>query len=678
MLSTKAGKVAYVEPVIDDRGYRFTVKVGMPQDVETTKRGTKLGSSGSSFYCLMSGTPMPFEYLRQEAKDGRMGARLMAIVAEGDRGRVYLTPTPEMEAVALSANPLDVLETYLPQKALGFRIQEYGMKQWRDLFTPRQLKALTTFSDLVQEAREKVKTDALASGMNDDCQGLDDGGLEATAYADAVSVYLAFAVSKTSNRASTLCTFKITVECPGDTFGRQALSMTWDYAEANIVAGPSGSFESMLANTVAGILSTAALFVMPGVASQADASKQTQSSHKIVSTDPPYYDNIGYADLSDFFYVWLRRSLKPVFPDLFATLAVPKAEELVATAYRHGSKGEAEAFFLDGMTQAMQRLAEQSHPAFPVTIYYAFKQTESDGVNGVSNSGWETFLDAVIRAGFAITGTWPVRTERENRKRNQDSNALASSIVLVCRKRVVDAHTISRREYIRELNAILPEALDEMTKGSGNDVSPVAPVDLSQAIIGPGMAVFTKYASVLEADGSPMTVHTALQLINRFLAEDDFDADTRFCLHWFEQNGWSAGRFGDADTLSRAKGTSVDGVANAGIIESGGGNVRLLKWSEYSSDWDPTTDTRNPIWETLHHLIRSLKQDGETAAGRLLSYVKSQGESVRQLAYRLYTLCERQGWAEDARAYNELITSWSGIESASVVAPSKLTQVGLI
>ncbi|MFZ2421770.1 MAG: hypothetical protein WA029_11555, partial [Anaerolineae bacterium] len=302
--------------------------------------------------------------------------------------------------------------------------------------------------------------------------------------------------------------------------------------------------------------------------------------------------------------------------------------------------------------------------AFPVTIYYAFKQTENDDSEGTTSTGWETFLDAVIRAGLAVIGTWPMRTERDARSRGIGSNALASSIILVCRKRPADVHTVSRREFLRELNAVLPEALDEMTKGSGDDRSPVAPVDLSQAIIGPGMAVFSKYAAVLEADGTPMSVRTALQLINRFLAEDDFDVDTQFCLHWFEQYGWKDGVFGQADVLARAKGTSVDGMKAAGVLEAGGGSVRLRKWSEYPAGWDPQTDTRNPVWETLHHLIRTLKQEGDTGAGRLLGAVRGKGEATRQLAYRLYTLCERQGWAEDARAYNELITSWSGIEAA--------------
>jgi len=366
----------------------------------------------------------------------------------------------------------------------------------------------------------------------------------------------------------------------------------------------------------------------------------------------------------------LRPILRNVFNDLFSTLAVPKADELVATPFRHGNKEKAEMFFLRGMTQAMERLAQQAHPGFPVSIYYAFKQSENDESDKTASAGWDTFLEAVIRAGFALTGTWPMRTEMRTRQVAMDTNALASSIVLVCRKRPATAPTCSRREFMRELNTILPEALDVMTRGSGDDRSPVAPVDLSQAIIGPGMAVFSKYTAVLEADGTPMNVRTALQLINRFLAEDDFDADTQFCLHWFDQYGWNAGPFGEADVLARAKGTSVGGVKDAGVVEAGGGNVRLRKWTEYPTDWDPSADTRNPVWETLHHLIRAQRQEGDTGAGKLLAAVRGKGEATRQLAYRLYTLCERQGWAEDARAYNELITSWDGIETAASAAPA--------
>ncbi|MCZ2134307.1 MAG: DUF1156 domain-containing protein [Burkholderiales bacterium] len=659
VLSSKAGKEAYVQPVIEGDRYRFTVRVGKPP--EDAKNGTKAGSSGKPFLCMISGTPIPFDYCREEAKAGRTGERLMAIVAEGVRGRVYLAPTAEHEAIARQAQPEWKPETDLPARALGFRIQEYGMTKWADLFTPRQLVALTTFSDLVAEAMQRIRADALAAGMADDDLGLDAGGSGATAYAQAVGVYLAFTADKASDYWSTICTWHSSKELIRNTFGRQAIPMTWDYAETNPFSESAGNVSS------GAEWAKKALEIFPangsGRATQADAQTQTISTHKLVSTDPPYYDNIGYADLSDFFYVWLRRSLRPIYPNLFATLAVPKAEELVATPYRHGSKEKAEAFFLDGMTEAMRNLARQAHPAFPVTIYYAFKQSETSDASGTSSTGWETFLEAVLQAGFALTGTWPMRTELGNRMIGSGTNALASSIVLVCRPRAPDAATVSRREFIRELNAALPEALDEMTRGGVN--SPVAPVDLSQAIIGPGMAIFSQYAAVLEADGTPMRVRTALQLINRFLAEDDFDHDTQFCLAWFEQQGWAEGKYGEADVLARAKGTSVAGLAEAGVVASAKGVLRLLKWPELPANWSPEHDSRVPVWEALHQLIRALNQHGETAAGALLARMPTQTEPVRALAYRLYTLCERQGWAEEARAYNELVGAWSSIEQAA-------------
>jgi len=397
-----------------------------------------------------------------------------------------------------------------------------------------------------------------------------------------------------------------------------------------------------------------------GHAFQRDAANQDISLNKIVSTDPPYYDNIGYADLSDFFYVWLRRSLRGIFPSEYATLAVPKLEELIATPYRHGGKSEAEAFFLSGMTEALHNVSQQAHPAFPVTIYYAFKQSDTDEEDATSSSGWVTFLDAVLRAGFALFGTWPVRTEGAGRIIANGTNALASSIVLVCRKRDPDAPTISRREFLRELHAVLPESLIDMTRGGVN--SPVAPVDLSQAIIGPGMGIFSKYRAVLEADGTPMTVRTALQLINRFLADDDFDPETQFCLQWFETNYWKPGQYGIADVAARAKGTSVDALFRAGVLNSGSGEVQLLRWNELPTDWKPDPDHQTPVWEALHQLVRNLNMHGEQSAGALLAEMSSVSGPVRTLAYRLYTLCERKGLAEDARFYNELIGAWASIE----------------
>ena len=677
MLSTKKGKEVYVTPVLEGDTYRFDVNVGNPPS--RARYGTKTGSSRSDFMCLMSETPMEFAYLRSEAKQGRMGHKLMAIVADSPKGRIYLAPTAEMEAVAASAVPKWKPDTNLPERALSFRIQEYGMRTWADLFTARQLVALTTFCDLIQDANEQIRRDALIEGMDNDEASLTSDGWGARAYAEAVGVYLAFAVSKLADRGSTICTWFTERDSTRNTFARQSIQMTWDYAELNTLLDGSGSFVGALdwtAESVEGLVYSHG--VRPGIAVQADAMTQSLSKDKLISTDPPYYDNIGYADLSDFFYVWLRHSQRLAFPAAFATLAVPKLEELVATPFRHGTSQKAEAFFLDGMTRAVHRLVEQAHLAFPVTIYYAFKQAESSGSDGTSSTGWETFLEAVLSAGFSLVGTWPMRTELGNRMVGMGTNALASSIVLVCHRRSDDAQTCSRRDFIRELNAVLPEALAEMTRGSEKDGrSPVAPVDLSQAIIGPGVAVFSKYAAVLEADGTPMSVRTALQLVNRFLAEDDFDADTQFCLHWFDQRGWKAGPFGEADVLARAKGTSVGGVQAAGVVEAGGGSVRLRKWTEYPADWNPQGDTRNPVWETLHQLIRALKNEGETNAGVLLAAVRGKSEATRQLAYRLYTLCERAGWAEDARAYNELITSWDGIEAAASAAPTSPLQSGL-
>jgi len=658
VLSSKAGKEAYVEPVVEGDSYRFTVKVG--KSTEAAKAGTAAGKRGG-FYCLLSKSPIDYKYIRNEGQAGRMGARLMAIVAEGARGRVYLPPSEAHEAIAHQAQPMWRPDVKLHGKC-RVNVSNYGLDVYGDLFTPRQLVALTTFSDLVGEAIERCRADAAAAGLPDDGLGLDQGGSGATAYAQAVGVYLAFAINKIADRGSSICGWDSTRDSLRNTFGRQAIPMVWDFAETNFISGSAGSFENAL-DQVVRVTSEYLPAKFGGVAKQSDAQSQSISRNKVISSDPPYYDNIGYADLSDFFYVWLRRSLKPIFPGLYATLAVPKAEELVATPYRHGTKEKAEAFFLDGMRRALKNLAEQAHPAFPVTIYYAFKQSETQDETGTSSTGWETFLEAVIRAGFAITGTWPMRTELGNRMIGSGTNALASSIVLVCRKRAADAPTVSRREFLRELNATLPEALEAMTRGGVH--SPVAPVDLSQAIIGPGMAIFSQYAAVLEADGTPMTVKTALQLINRFLAEDDFDPDTQFCLHWFEQQGWATGKFGEADVLARAKGTSVSGLQASGVVASSKGELRLLKWAEMPRDWSPESDARLPVWEALHQLIRALNQEGESAAGALLARMPARAEPVRALAYRLYTLCERKGWAEEARAYNELVTAWSAIEQAA-------------
>uniref|UniRef100_A0A7C1FIP5 DUF1156 domain-containing protein n=1 Tax=Caldilinea aerophila TaxID=133453 RepID=A0A7C1FIP5_9CHLR len=884
VLSSKPGHEAYVEPVVTGDTYSFTVRVGKPP--EWAKQGTKLGGSGSSFFCLLSKIPIDFDYIRSEGMNGRMGQCLMAIVAEGPRGRVYLPPTAEHESIAQSVQTSWKPDTPLPEKALGFRVQLYGMETYGDLFTPRQLVALTTFADLVGEAIEKVKSDyldalgarasrprsevhrtrlphweagevpqhiifrladslpthvlaqweeelrrlpetqrnaerrqrieraleaghgscllrdpALAQIVEDallhfdglryrlhewavmpnhvhvlvtplhgyslssivhswksytakainrvrgssgpvwqedyfdrmvrdeahfarvaayvrenpqraglpeelwvgsireatarerragrppaDDLPLHQGGTGATAYAEAVGVYLALAVDKCSDYWSSICTWHNSGEKMRNTFSRQAIPMTWDFAEANPLCNSSGNWMAM-ADWV-----WKALELVPacarGMVRQDDVQTQAISANKIISTDPPYYDNIGYADLSDFFYVWLRRLLRPIFPDLYATVSTPKATELVATPYRHGSKQAAERFFMEGMTRALHNLAVQAHPAFPVTIYYGYKQQEvreeKREVRGEkreerepldlnshssllsphsshSSTGWETFLEAVIQAGFAITGTWPMRTELGNRMISSGTNALASSIVLVCRPRPQGAPTATRREFVAALKTELPGALAALQRAN------IAPVDLAQAAIGPGMAIYTRYARVVDAQGTPVRVREALALINQVLdevlaeQEGDFDADTRWALAWFEQHGFAEGDFGVAETLSKAKNTSVEGLVEAGILEAKRGKVRLLKPAELAADWNPARDTRFTHWEAVHHLIRALENGGETASAALAARLGSQADVARELAYRLYTICERKKRSQEALSYNALVQSWPEI-----------------
>ncbi|WP_054941688.1 DUF1156 domain-containing protein [Paenibacillus ihuae] len=665
-LSSRSGKESYVEPVIDGNLYRFRVIKGKPRDLDAVKSGTKVGRGGN-FVCLLSNTPISVNYIREEGKAGRIGSKLIAVVTESRNGRVYLEATHDLQALAKSAQPNwrpDVEINYNPR---DIRPQLYGLYKYSDLFTDRQLLALNTFSELVQEVRHQVYSDALSVGMSSDQKGLRDMGVGALAYAEAVSVYLSFVVDKCSDYWSSLCSWHSSGEKMRNTFGRQAIPMVWDYAEANPFSDSTGNWMAMVDwvwKSVSILPSTTHSF-----SNQADAQNQSYSLNKVVSTDPPYYDNIGYADLSDYFYTWLRKSLRDIFPSIFATVAVPKLEELVATPYRHGSRENAEAFFLSGMTQVMHNIANNAHPAFPVSIYYAFKQSETEE-DGTSSTGWITFLEAVIKSGFSIVGTWPMKTEMSTRMIGTDTNALASSIVLVCRQRSSEAASTSRRLFIRELNDALPESLEAMIGGK-KESSPVAAVDLQQASIGPGMSVFSQYVAVLEADGSSMTVRTALQLINRVVdtylnaSDGELDADTLYCLNWFDQYGWNQGDYGQAEVLATAKGTTVEGMKIAGVLESGQGKVRLLKWQDYSSEWSPEQDNRTPVWEALHQLIRALQQQGEQATGALLAGMPARTDAVRNLAYRLYTLCERKGWADDARAYNELIASWDAIDAVA-------------
>jgi putative DNA methylase len=673
MLSTKASKEAYVEPVIEAGGYRFTVRVGRPKEVEAAKAGTKL-ARGGNFGCLMSGTPMNPEYIKAEGIAGRMGARMMAIVADGIRGRVYLNPTPEQEESAMQAQPSWKPDGSFVEDARAFTPCIYGIKKWSDLFTNRQLVALTTFSNLAQECLERVKKNADCVGLVNDTRHLCEGGTGSDAYSDAVEMYLTFAISKAVDRNTTLCVWETRMDRMRGTFGRQALPMTWDYVETNPLGGAGGDIYGT-AYSLCEVLDKLPIRLNPGSVAQRDAQTQTFSQSRVISTDPPYYDNIPYADLSDFFYVWLRRSLKPVFPELFATVAVPKAEELVATSYRHGGKENAEAFFLKGMTLAMEQISDQSHPAFPVTIYYAFKQSETKSATGTASTGWETFLAAVIKAGFAVRGTWPMRTELANRMRGMESNALATSVVLVCQRRLETAVALSRNDFRRQLRQEMPHALKELERAN------IAPVDLAQAAIGPGMAIYSSAKAVLNPDDSPMSVRDALIEINaaldEYLSEDEgeLDGDSRFALTFFESFGYAERDFGDAEGLAKARNLSVDGVARAGILRSVAGKVQLLQRSELPEDWDPTKDKRLCVWEATQQLIKRLGTGEQTAAALLaqLKEIPGHGDlpaNCRALSYRLYNHCEKTKQAEEARAYNGLVIAWPELEKLAAVAAS--------
>ncbi len=662
MLSAKQGKKAYVEPrKTGERGYQFNVKVGIPKDIDAVKLGTKL-SRGANFQCLMSGTPIADDYIKFESVSGRLGECLMAIVAEGDNERVYLKPTSEHQECARMANP-----EWRPDQKMNNDTRDlvsgrgYGFFTWSELFTPRQLVVLTSFSDLVSETVDCAKHHAITAGLPDDGTFLNDGGITATAYAEAVGTYLALVVDKCSDYWSSICTWNTLRDNIRSTFARQAIPMVWDFAEANPFSNSSGNWTAMVDWTKKAVQLFPCDSKYDGSVELDDAQVQTISTDKLVSTDPPYYDNIGYADLSDFFYVWLRHSLKPIFPDLFTTLAVPKREELVASSYRHGGREKAEQFFLEGMTQAMKRLVEQTHPALPVTIYYAFKQSEKRADTGNVSTGWEAFLKAVISAGFSIVGTWPMRTERTGRMIGVGTNALASSIILVCRKHPSDAPLATRHEFINALKTELPKDLAHMQRVN------IAPVDLAQASIGPGMAIYTRYSQVLNARGEPVSVRDALILINRVLdevfseREGDFDADTRWALEWFKQQGFTEGDYGVAETLSKAKNISVDGLVEAGILSSRAGKVRLLRPDELPKDWDPVTDKRLTVWEIVHHLVRVLESGGEEAASRIAFSVGSKTEAARELCYQLYTSCENKKRAIEARWYNSLVCSWPEI-----------------
>jgi putative DNA methylase len=669
-LSKKKGNETWINPVASagEKTVDFEIKKGKGKIPAGTvnRNGAK---------CPCCGEPVGFPYIREEGKAGRMGAKMMAIVADGYSGRVYL-PADEAHIKAADVpKPGDYPEQPLPEKALGFRIQQYGMTKYADLFTSRQLTALTTFSDLIGEAIKTVERDAKRFTDYADLRGLDEGGNGTKAYAEAVGVYLAFLISKLADLGNSLNRWEPNAQCPRQLFARQAIPMVWDYAEGNPLGDSSGSWKILLDNLIRSL--NAPSFYLPlaknGYASQNNVS-ETNKTAIVISTDPPYYDNIGYADLSDFFYIWQRRTLKNVYPSLFKTLLVPKVEELVATPYRFdGDKNKARTFFEVGMLQAFSKMKKIVNVDYPLTVYYAFKQTENaDDEEDVRNTnssstGWEAMLQAIIKAGFSITGTWPLRTEMMSRAVAQNSNALASSIALVCRPRPDNASSITRRDLIPELRSALKTGLAELQSGN------IAPVDLAQASIGPGMAVYSKYKEIVEAGGENMSVRSTLVLINNELdallgEEGNLDADSRFCIFWYEQFGLAKGKSGDADQLARSKNANLDSLQKTNVFEYEHGIARLKKRNELPAEWNPGTE--RVIWTIVQQLCKTLESgDPETGgikgAAVQIAALGNRANDAKALAYRAFRASEKLSLSEEAQSYNQLAAVWGDLLTAA-------------
>ncbi|OKL51625.1 DUF1156 domain-containing protein [Buchananella hordeovulneris] len=649
-LSKKKGKEAWVHAEVVDGQVRYEVR----HDPAGPEVDGTIGRTGG--HAVGDGTPLPLEYVRAEARAGRMGAHLLAVVADGPKGRLYCSPTADHVASAVVTDLPALPAAQLPERALGFRVQQYGMTMWTDLFTNRQLVALTTFSDLVGEARAQVAADAEAAGLSPE---------RARAYADAVATYLALAVSRQTDRLSSLASWDSTRDSQRNVFARQALPMVWDFAEANPFSNSSGNFLGQVEWVAKALASVPA--AASGTVAQLSANEREYAG-LVVSTDPPYYDNIGYSDLSDYFYVWLRRMLREVHPAVTGTLLTPKAEELVANPYRHGSKEAAAQFFVDGFNGVFARLRAAASPTVPLTVYYAYKQ--QDGQDQTA-TGWHTLLAGLIDAGWRVTATWPVRSELANRPRSQGSNALASSIVLACRPRPADAPATDRRKFVAQLKRELPAALRPLMQGA------ISPVDLAQAAIGPGIAVFSRYAQVREADGTAMSVRAALALINHTLdevlheQEADFDPDTRFAVKWYRQHSWGQAAAGEADQLARSADTSLAALERGGIFVARGGQARLLPPAELAGDWDPHTDAHLSIWEATVRLAARLGHTGLAATAALLARLAGRvdWEAVKELGFLLFHEAEKQGHGPDAGLFNALVTDWAELtEQARALA----------
>jgi putative DNA methylase len=662
ILSTKRDPAPYIKPVIvehtpNSRTVKYEVNYGDPEIKGTVNR------SGAT--CVACNGPVKLDYIREEGRAGRIKYELIGIVADGGKNKFFLSPTEEQQKIAATAKPIWKPETKLPEKALGFRVQLYGYDEHWKLFTNRQLLGLNEFQQEIGKLCSKLSTEASPN------------------YIKSIEVLFNFCIDRLADFNNAFTRWKSSGEQQMQLFNRQVVPMVWDFPEANILEPRAISWLNAV-----DIAADATAIILSEISTPQNALQFNAANHEfksptlLISTDPPYYDNIGYSDLSDFFYVWMRKGLQDKFPDLLKTVLVPKMEELVASDSRYGSKQAAKDHFEEGFRSAFGNFKKGMDPRFPLTVYYAFKQEEEgeeeDDDSITLTTGWETLLEGLVSSGFQITATWPIKASQQWRMRAMGSNALTSYIVMVCRIREEDSATISRRDYIQELRRELPTALRILQKSN------LAPVDLAQAALGPGMGIFSKYKSVLEQDGSNMKVRTALSMINQSLdeilteQEGDFDPETRWAISWFEQNSYSQGVFGDADALARARNTAVNALAQSGIVLSGSGQVRIITRAELPADWGPLSDDKIVIWKMTQHLIKQLQEKGELGAAMLYKRLGIRADVSRELAYRLFTICEKKGWSQEAQAYNSLVLSWNLIVSESFNIRDKKPEQGTL
>jgi putative DNA methylase len=666
LLCRRPGRSAWIAPRSDHRGGGVRFEIGPDCGSEAPPAGT-CGRTGAA--CLTCGQVAPLHAVRREGRSRGLGTRLLAIVAAAPRGRRYLPPEPQHDRTARSARPAWSPATELAPRALGVSVAQYGLRRHSDLFTPRQLVALTTFSDLVREARGWVLADARRAGRPDDGVPLRSGGHGAPAYADAVATYLALALDRAAARWCTLARWQRSRENIEHPFASPGLQMAWDFAEANPFSPAAGSWMDAV-EAVADALNRAPRDGPAPVCRQMDASRpEGLPEDLLVCTDPPYFANLPYADTSDLYYVWLRRTVGDLFPDLCRTVLTPKAAELVADPHRHGGGEAARRRFLEGMEEALRQVRRRGRPDLPLVLFYALRQSRpaaAEGGGARAAVGWAAMLDSLLGAGFQITGTWPLRTEHAGRRRSLGSNTLGSSIVLVCRRRGDDAPEATLGEVARQLRRELPRAVGQLAAAG------LAPVDLAQAAIGPGMAVFSRYARVLAADGTAVPASAALQLINRemdaCLAAGDADLDpaSRFCLAWFEQFGFSPRPYADADVLLRAKDTAMEDLMRLGVVVGCDGTVRLRRRGEPAPGGTPAAAARDCVWTALQLLLETAEEGGAAAARDLLRNLGSRRSgSLRGLIYRVAGIAERRGLAAEAHALAAVATCWSGAGAAA-------------